>query len=294
MIAKNNRLKLFLHCCALMSLAACSTTATQPEEHKEAAPLAKGTLCIIGGGQAATEILEAMIARSGIVSGDYIAVLPMCSSEPDSAFHYFCQDMQGVTEIKCVNLNFEEEDIINFPKIDSLKNAKFIFITGGDQNRFMTLVKDTPIQDAIKEAYKNGALIGGTSAGAAVMCKVMITGNENFSPEYASTFDKVWKGNGIYADGLGLIDNAIIDQHFIARSRYNRLLSALCDFNGSAGIGIDEETAILVSGHNAQVIGNSQVVVFDALDSCGVYFKHDKIRNLNMNMYAAGDEFQIN
>jgi cyanophycinase len=293
MIAKTNRYKLWLLCASLLCIIACNTKDSKTTETKTEVPKAKGALCIIGGGQAPPEILEAMIAQSAVTAGDYIAVLPMCSSEPDSAFIYFCHDIQTVSDIKCVNLNFKEEDIINFPKIDSLKNAKFIFITGGDQNKFMTLVKDTPLHDAIKEAYKNGALIGGTSAGAAVMSKVMITGNENFSPEYSSTFDKVWKGNGIYADGLGLIDNAIIDQHFIARSRYNRLLSALCDYNGSTGIGIDEETAILVSGRTARVIGNSQVVVFDALDSCGVYFKHDKIRNLNMNMYTTGDEFQL-
>ncbi len=252
-----------------------------------------GMLFIIGGGQLTSELVGGMIEHAPIDSTDYIAVLPMSSAEPDSAYYFFNQSVQEVANLKCAYLNFEEKDFINQPKLDSVRNAKLIFITGGDQNLFMSLVKDSPIHDAIMAAYSAGAMVAGTSAGAAVMSEVMITGDEKFSSEYASTYDKVWKGNGGYDDGLGLLKNAVIDQHFVVRSRYNRLLSALCDHLGMWGIGIDEETAILVKGKHATVIGASQVVVMAAMDSCGVYFNHLKMENVKLSVLTSGDVFEL-
>lgn len=253
----------------------------------------KGKLFIIGGGERTPELMMRMIEASGIDSTDYIAVLPMSSEEPDTAFVYFAADVAEVSSIPCVKLNFKEADIINAPKLDSLKNAKLIFITGGDQSLFMGVARETPIEDAIEYAYAHGSLIGGTSAGAAVMSEIMITGEQKNSAEYESTYDKMWKGNGIYAKGLGLIQGAIIDQHFVARSRYNRLFSALCDYPGNMGIGIDEETAILVEGSRVSVIGDSQVIVVQPKDSCEVHFHHLGVKNIDMDIYLPGEFFEL-
>lgn len=285
--------KFYLVVVMIIVLTACEEGKTNINTELETESLIKGKLFIIGGGDRTPELMEKMIVASGMTAMDYIAVLPMSSEEPDSAYFYFDADVKAMSDMKCVYLNFEEKDVINQPKLDSLMNAKLIFITGGDQNRFMSIVKDTPIQDAITTAYDKGALIAGTSAGAAVMSKVMITGNENFSPEYSSTYDKAWKGNGIYAEGLGLIDNVILDQHFVARSRYNRLLSAMCDHIGMSGIGVDEATAILVEGKKVTVVGESQVVVFDAMDTCGVYFNHLNMRGVRMDVLTSGNVFEL-
>ncbi|HBH23507.1 MAG TPA: cyanophycinase, partial [Cytophagales bacterium] len=75
-------------------------------------------------------------------------------------------------------LHFEKGSIPDPVRLDSIRNAKLIYISGGDQNRFMETVKGTEIEKAISEAYKSSVLIAGTSAGAAVMSKMMITGNE--------------------------------------------------------------------------------------------------------------------
>ena len=253
----------------------------------------KGKLFIIGGGDRTPELMTSMIEASGVDSTGYIAVLPMSSEDPLGAYTYFCADVSAVSAIPCVNLNFRESDIINQQKLDSLKNAKLIFITGGDQSLFMGIARNTPIQDAIEYAFEQGSLIGGTSAGAAVMSEIMITGEQANAAEYESTYDKMWKGNGIYSQGLGLIQGAIIDQHFVVRSRYNRLFSAMCDYPGNMGIGIDEETAILVENRNATVVGDSQVIVVQPQDSCEVYFHHLGLRNVKMDIFVPGEKFSL-
>jgi cyanophycinase len=253
----------------------------------------QGKLFIIGGGDRTFELMEAMIEEAGLTEQDYIGILPMSSEEPDSAYLYIKEDFNSVAGHQVINLNFTENDLINQAKLDSLRKCKLIFITGGDQKRFMHLVHNTPIEEAIKKAYMQGALIAGTSAGAAVMSEIMITGDENFSEEYSSTYDKIWKGNAIYARGLGMLQGTIIDQHFVIRSRHNRLLSALCDFPGHTGIGIDESTAIVVRGDSAKVVGSSQVLVYHPHDSCDYHFKHYAPKNVHCSILVTGETFAL-
>ena len=158
----------------------------------------------------------------------------------------------------------------------------------------MSIVKDTEIEEAIHYAWKNGAMIAGTSAGAAVMSEKMITGNELKYPEYRSTFRVVESENIELSDGLGFITNAIIDQHFIWRSRYNRLFSAVIEHPDLAGIGIDESTAVIVHGNNYEVVGESQVIVFR---NSGMSFVEQDgklgAKNLTLDIYLPGEKFVI-
>jgi cyanophycinase len=264
-----------------------------PSSPKNQMDQPQGKLFIIGGGDRTFELMEAMIEEAGLTEQDYIGILPMSSEEPDSAYLYIKEDFNSVAGHQVINLNFTENDLINQGKLDSLRKCKLIFITGGDQKRFMHLVHNTPIEEAIKKAYLDGALIAGTSAGAAVMSEIMITGDENFSEEYSSTYDKIWKGNAIYARGLGMLQGTIIDQHFVIRSRHNRLLSALCDFPGHTGIGIDESTAIVVRGDSAKVVGSSQVLVYHPHDSCDYHFKHYAPKNVHCSILVTGETFAL-
>src|SRR5690606_18086656 len=103
----------------------------------------------------------------------------------------------------------------NKAKVDSIKNANLVYISGGDQNRFMNIVAGTDIEKAIHESYKKGHVIAGTSAGAAVMSKLMITGTELKHPEYASTFRNIEADNIEIKTGLGMLTTVVIDQHFV-------------------------------------------------------------------------------
>jgi cyanophycinase len=94
--------------------------------------------------------------------------------------------------------------------------------------------------------------------------------------------------------GLGFIQNAIIDQHFVKRSRYNRLISAVIEYPDVKGIGIDEATAILVSGNTAEVLGDSQVIVFENPKRSKIV-KDGKLsaKGIVMNIYLAGETFSL-
>jgi cyanophycinase len=156
-------------------------------------------------------------------------------------------------------------------------------------------VLHTPVYTAIHKAYANGATIAGTSAGAAVMSEKMITGNELTDTVYRATFKKIHDNNIEIKEGLGLLKNAVIDQHFIVRSRYNRLFSALAKYPTYACIGIDEATAIIVQGNKIIVAGESQVVLIqkpaDIKVTAGGLIK---MKNVQLTMYTRGDTFFIN
>ncbi|HRI27928.1 MAG TPA: cyanophycinase [Chitinophagales bacterium] len=221
----------------------------------------KGNLFIIGGGKRPDALMQQLLETANLQPQDYIVVLPMASQEPDSAFYYLAKQFTSLTNYPIANLNFDAAQAKNRVWIDSLLRAKLIFISGGDQSRFMKVVGKTPLYDALHKAYRQGATIAGTSAGAAVMCRYMITGNQLMDTVYRETFDKLRHSNLETAEGLGLVQELIIDQHFIKRSRYNRLLSAVVDFRRLTSVGIDEGTAIIVSGNRATVAGESAVVV---------------------------------
>lgn len=261
---------------------------------EQAGAQAKGKLFIIGGGDRTPSLMQCMVHAAGMQEKDFVAVLPMSSAEPDTAFHYFAEDLKQVYKGKIVQLHFTKADTANQEKLQQLLQAKLIFITGGDQERFMRVVANTPIERAIQQAYVKGAMIAGTSAGAAVMSEHMITGNELTDTVYRPTFRKVWHNNIELSRGLGLIRSAIIDQHFIVRSRYNRLFSAVAKFPQLLGIGIDEATAILVEGNAATVCGESQVVVLRDIRGLNTSDpKRVHWDSLQMSLYISGQSFSL-
>ena len=129
----------------------------------------KGNLFIIGGGQRSPQLIETLVATAQLSAKDYIVVLPMSTEEPDTAYYYIKIQLEKVCSNTIANLNFTKKDTLNLKWLDSLQHAKLIFITGGDQSRFMNIVLHTPIQKRILKAYYDGATIAGTSAGAAKM-----------------------------------------------------------------------------------------------------------------------------
>ena len=255
----------------------------------------KGKLFIIGGGNRSDALMKQALSVADLTAKDYIVVLPMSSEEPDSSFIFFKNQMVKLTSNPIVMLNFNTETAQNKTLTDSLQKAKLIFISGGDQSRFMNVVQNTPIKTAIQKAYQNGSTISGTSAGAAVMSDKMITGNQKLQKEYSGTFDNIRYDNLETAEGLGLLKTAIIDQHFLKRNRYNRLLSALVEFPALTGIGIDESTAIIVRNNQVEVAGESEVIVVRNPKGILKAQKNNliSIENLQMSIYTAGQKFNI-
>ena len=255
----------------------------------------KGNLFIIGGGHKTEQLMQQLVITAQIKPDNYIAVLPMSTEEPDTSYYYIKEDFGRVCKNKVISFNFTKDDVNKTSWLDSVRHAKLIYITGGDQSRFMNIVLHTPIHQAIKDAYKNGATVAGTSAGAALMSYHMLTGNQLLGDTtYESTFPKLWNNNVEIKEGLGLLDSAIIDQHFVARSRYNRLLTAITKYPNLPCIGIDEGTAIIVHGNDIKVAGTSQVIVFSHPQNLRVtnkgYIKFDDVK---MSIYTDGDSFRL-
>jgi len=221
---------------------------------------AKGNLFIIGGGNRSDALMKEMLNTAALKANDYIIILPMASEIPDSGFKSISAQLKKLDNRTIRNFNFAKHDVNDKKWIDSLAGAKLIYILGGDQSRFMKVVLNTPIYTAIHKAYQNGSTIAGTSAGAAVMSKYMITGKQLLDTAYTETFNKLWDKNVDFSSGMGLLENTIIDQHFLKRNRYNRLISALAAHPDLVCIGIDESTAIIVRGNKATVAGESQVI----------------------------------
>ena len=160
----------------------------------------------------------------------------------------------GVKKICHFSVDHHQE-ALEVGKLRMFENAKTVFFSGGDQVRLTSKLGGTPIFDRIMEIYHKGGVVAGTSAGAAIMGKTMLVGGEGGESH------KV--GNWMMAPGLGFIEDLIIDQHFAQRGRIGRLLGAVALNPGILGIGIDEDTAIVVKGDHFKVIGANAAYVVD-------------------------------
>lgn len=122
------------------------------------------------------QLMKILVVAAAFGPKDYAVILPMAGENPDTSFYYFKEDLQPVCSNAIVNFNFTKQKVYDKNWLDWLAHAHLIFITGGDQERFITIVLNTPVYDAIHTAYANGATIAGNSAGSAVMSQKMITG----------------------------------------------------------------------------------------------------------------------
>ena len=254
----------------------------------------KGKLFIIGGGSRPDFLVDRMIKEAGLKSGETVAIFPHASEEQDSSFYYAKQQFEK-RNLKALDCAFKKDEKLSPSKLDSLKTAKLIYIGGGDQVRFMEIINSNPeVKNLLKSAYQNGKMIAGTSAGAAVMSEVMITGNQLKYKDYENTFDNIEIKNVETKKGLGFIKTAVIDQHFVVRSRYNRLLSLIIENPTYKGIGIDEGTAILVKNGSAEVVGRAQVIVFKNPKQ-SKKLNGDKLgaKGITLDIYLNGEKFKF-
>ncbi|MCE7992516.1 MAG: cyanophycinase [Roseivirga sp.] len=257
--------------------------------------LAQGKLFIIGGGPRPANMINQMIDEADVRTNGYAVVLPMSSSNTEAAMASGKKQFvdNGIAAVTA--FNFIKGDTPDPALLDSIRNAKLIYISGGSQGRFMNVVAGTAIEQAVWDCYQKGGTIAGTSAGAAVMSEKMITGAQVHYPDADGGFRVIEKGNTKLSQGLGLVKKAIIDQHFVRRSRHNRLITLAIENPGLKCIGIDESTAIIVKGNKVKVIGLSQVLVFDG--SKGRKREKAKkisMKDLRLHIYLDGDTFSLN
>jgi len=258
-----------------------------------AAQAPQGHLVLIGGGERPREAMAKFVELAGGPAA-LILLLPTASEDPDyiqALLKSFAKDY-GCRNVKLLNVH-KPPDALRQDYVELANRAGGIFFSGGDQTRIVTALKDSPLLAAIRGAYQRGAVIGGTSAGTACMSPLMITGEGNF--------DVVQKGAVELWPGLGLFPQVILDQHFLARRRFNRLLSAVLENPQLLGIGIDEDTAVWLRPDGTfQVLGRSNVLVLDAAaakitlrpgaDQRTQLFSAEGVR---LFLLAAGDRFDL-
>ena len=247
-----------------LTLTACAST-TAP-----AAPRPSGSLLIVGGGPIPDAILERFVALAGGKGRARIVLYPMASEDADAGLE-LAEDFRKLgAEAERIVLSREQADTEAAAR--RLDGVTGIWFGGGDQAKLTAAIGHTRVEAAIHARYAAGAVVGGTSAGAAVMSTPMITGDERKpggarppAKDSSDAFMTIAREDVVTIDGFGMLPGVIIDQHHVRRRRGNRLMSVVLEHPELVGIGIDESTALEVGPSGPwRVIGESAAVVYDA------------------------------
>jgi cyanophycinase len=256
---------------ALVALAAFgSCVGARPVAPPAAGFSPRGSLLIVGGGPIPDSILARFVELAGGRGRARIVVYPMASEYPDAGLQLATDFRRLGADAERVRLTRSEADTDQ--AVRRLDGVTGIWLGGGDQAKLTAALLHTRLEAAIKARYRDGAVIGGTSAGAAAMSTPMLTGDERHPggsrpPEKDSgdAYMTIARQNVVTADGLALLPGAIVDQHFVRRRRNNRLLSLVLEHPELVGVGIDESTALEVGPDGIwRVLGSSVAVVYDA------------------------------
>jgi cyanophycinase len=228
----------------------------------------QGYLFIIGGGEREEGMMKKFIALADRFQGGKVVIYTMASGVPGETGPAYADEFRKLGARKAVWENLTHEQALVEDNTAALDDAGGVFFSGGDQSRLAAALLDTPVLARIKDLYRRGAVVGGTSAGAAVLSEVMITGDEARTPapdaEEADKFRTIETENIVTRRGFGFLTTAVIDQHHIARKRENRLISVVAEHPDLLGIGVDEDTAIVVGPDRTfEVVGEGSVLILD-------------------------------
>ncbi len=218
--------------------------------------MGRGPLIIIGGHEDKTgeRVILNEVARR--LDGGKLVIATIASHEPEGYFDSYREGFRGLGVGELIELYVEdraeshEQDLLAL-----LDGAAGVFFSGGDQLRLASQIGDTPIERRIRDLHARGGVIAGTSAGASVMSETMLV--------KGPSAESYRIGEVHMAPGLGLLPNVIIDQHFAERGRFGRLLGAVAHNPRLMGLGIDENTAVVVEHGRLRVLGDGAVYVVD-------------------------------
>ena len=209
-------------------------------------------LVLIGGGDHPKAAMEQFRAWAELRSGP-VLVIPWASADAQASLAVLSRELPGSGLEVAPLAPLDEGKRARF--LAQLQVASGVWFIGGDQVKVMKVLQDRFLLEALRASYRGGMVFGGTSAGTAIMSQRMLTGEADLS---------VLDGRRVkLSQGLGLLpERCIVDQHFLKRQRENRLFGVILDNPDAIGLGIDEDTALLLTdGHQAQVIGGTQVML---------------------------------
>jgi cyanophycinase len=268
---------------------------------------AKGILIPIGGnedkGNGDNEMYTLEFIENGILrhivrlaGGEHanIVIIPTASSIPDEVIENY---QLAFEKLECTNVHIldirEREQSEEPQNIEMIRKADAVLFSGGDQSKITGKIGDTSIHHLLLHKYMNeNFIIAGTSAGAMCMSSRMITGGNA-----TETFRKGVVGMG---EGMGFTPNLIIDSHFIQRGRFGRLTEAVAKFPKLIGIGLSEDTGLIIRNNNEfEVIGSGMAIIFDGRNLTHnneeILKEGDPMTLTNMvtHILSNGDKFEI-
>ncbi|NNM06385.1 MAG: cyanophycinase [Gemmatimonadetes bacterium] len=236
----------------------------------------RGRLVIIGGGLQAenTAVYQAILdGRSG---DGPICVFPTASAEPQESMESAVSRIGavgGAGSALGVFLTVDNpEDALLPETVETIESCSGFYFSGGQQRRIVSVFRpgegDAPAYDALVRRFEAGAVVSGSSAGAAIMSDPMIGGGGSVDAlHYGIRWEEDAEGV-LLEKGLGFLENPLVDQHSLARGRWARLLTAVLGTEAyTFGTGIDENTALVVEGDSAWVVGDAGVAFFDTRDA---------------------------
>ena len=252
-----------------------------------------GKLIIIGGREDKEKELEILRTVADHVGNGKLCIVSVASSVGDELWDDYSRIFKSLGVKKLTHLDVvHRTEAIDQKAYKAVKDANAVFFTGGDQLKITSELGGTVVGDRIYEIFKAGGVIAGTSAGASVMGEIMMVAGES---------DKTFRiGRGLnMSAGLGFAPQLLIDQHFAERGRIGRLLAAVAHNPRYLGIGIDEDTAIIMEDKCFKVIGNGAVYVIDAHESNGLNISEApmdttlSIHNVKLHLLSRDDKFDL-
>ncbi len=235
----------------------------------------KGSLVIVGGGEMPDSVRDRFMELAGGKAAKLV-VIPTASEyadKPEEA-EYFLKSWRKYEPagLKLLHTRSRETaDSAEFRK--AIDEATAVWFSGGDQSNLTAAYLGTQAEKAFDALLARGGVIGGTSAGAAIMSEVMITGG---------------RSQASLGQGFGFLQKVVVDQHFLMRSRLNRLIGVIAERPDLTGIGIDESTAFVVQGDRWSVLGESFVLVVEQGEK-GNPVRIESIRAGRSGTWPAGD-----
>jgi cyanophycinase len=255
----------------------------------------KGRLIIIGGHEqkdGEETILKAVAQRARGEQGR-LAIVTVATQHPEELGRKYRALFRGlgVGQVDVVDIRTREE-ATDEQQIQKIASAKVVFFTGGDQLRITSQIGDSPLFRCMQEIYRKGATIAGTSAGAAAMPETMLIAGAGDTSNGISVLEM--------APGQAFLSGVVIDSHFAERGRMGRLLGAITQNPRNIGLGIDENTAIIVTGQERfEVIGSGAVYVVDGIDVSYSSLSEEQpegiisIFDMRLHVLGQGDHFDL-
>ena len=257
--------------------------------------MAAKRLLAIGGNEDRTdkcEILKRFVELAGGEDGE-ILLMTVATKEVEETIKEYRKIFRrlGARHMKAFDVS-AREDTASKRGLGLIENATGIFFSGGDQLDITSLLGGTRMLDLLRDQHCRGCIIAGTSAGAAMMSSSMlISGKPEESPRF---------GNVEIGPGLDFIKGTIIDTHFSQRGRCGRLMTAVAHYPQDIGVGIDEDTAILVNGTEFTVLGSGSVIIVDGgpmthtnLNELEEHGELLELHDLSLHVLPAGARFDL-